>query len=673
MMRTLVPFPILLVLWNVGLHGQQVIAPTPQQAGPNRGDDWSGYNIVNSFEAGYRFVTVSGNDNTYRSTENFGNGVRLFSSFLTVNSKDGHGRLFDEIVLTSQGLGGDPSSNVNLRVQKNRLYEYNLLWRHNAYFNPGLVTDGGQGQHLLDTSYDLQDHDLTLFPKSQVRVNLGYSRETQSGPGISTALLFNPAGEFDPIGNVFPLFANIKRVQNEYRLGAEFHFAGFALNIAHVWVDFKDDSSDNFSGMSSGDGFNPNTTLSLFNRVQPYHGTSPYWRGTLFRNTNLLNINARFTYTSGERAFVTNETAFGTNQFGALTDQQIVTLGNASRPVTTGNVTLTLFPTQQLSITEQFSVYNIRTAGNSAYVQYNDATETSDVLYYQYLGVRTLATGTDAVYHARPWLGLHASYEFSDRRIASSAQLAPVGTPFTTPYLQINQLNTGTVGVRVRAWKQLIILLDGELGFSTRPFTPKGDGNYSGWDARVEYRRKSLQLLATAQSDYNATSVTLSTYSSHARSYSVSAAWSPLGWLSFDASYSKLHVDTLGGIQFFAGGTFFPNQVSYYVSNLHSGTLGIQLKPLHRLDLFFGYSRIQDTGDGRTDALVSTIGPSIPAFQNAQTFPLMFQAPMARLSVSLAERLRWNVGYQYFGYHANFWSAEDYLANTGYTSLSWSF
>jgi hypothetical protein len=57
----------------------------------------------------------------------------------------------------------------------------------------------------------------------------------------------------------------------------------------------------------------------------------------------------------------------------------------------------------------------------------------------------------------------------------------------------------------------------------------------------------------------------------------------------------------------------------------------------------------------------------------AQTFPLTFQSPQARVSFRISERLRWNAGYQYYGYHEEFSSGENYLAHTGYTSLLWSF
>jgi hypothetical protein len=664
---------LVLLVFACASNAQQQVGPTPEQAGPTRGDNWSDYNILNSFETGYRFVTTSGNTDTYRSTENLDNGVRLLSSFLTIDSKDGHGHLFDQIVLTSEGLGGDPNSIVRLRAQKNRLYEYNFQWRRSDYFNPGLITDGGAGLHLLNSSYTLQDHDLTLFPQSRIRFFLGYTRDSQGGAGISTVQLFSPAGDFDPTGNVFPVFTNIRRLQNEYRLGGELNWLGFTLNVMHSWVDFKDDSADSFQGASSGDAFNPNTVLNVFGRTQPYHGTSPYWRVSLFRNTPLYNINGRFTYTNGQRAFLDNESALGINRFGAAANQQILSFGDARRPVTTGDLSVSVYPDSKLSIVEHGTFYDIRTDGTSAYLQFDNATQLADFLFYQYLGIRTFASDTDVLYRLRRWLDLHGGYEYSNRRIVASPQLALAGTAGTLPYAQTNELQSGNFGFRLRPAARLTISLDGEIGRANRPFTPKGDKDYSALTARVQYKFKTLELAAWSHSDYNENSVTLTAFSSHSRTYAGSAAWSPRSWFSFDASYSKIHLDTLGGIQFFAGSQLFPNQESYYVSNLHSGVAGIRFSVMKRADLYFGYSRVQDTGDGRSSAIATNIGPGIPAFQAAQTFPLSFQSPLARVSVRICERVRWNFGYQYFGYHSDFFPGEDYLAHTGYSSLTWSF
>ena len=610
----------------------QVVAPTPNSVGPTRGDDWKNYNLINSFETGYRFLSVSGNQNKYRSDVNFGNGVRLLSSFIGVNSKEGHGLLFDEFIFSTQGLGGDPYESASVRVQKNRIYEYSLLWRKNDYYNPGLTTDGGQGQHLQDTSTTLQDNNLTLFPQSKVKFFLGYSRSMQDGAGISTLLSPTSSSDFVPV------LTNIRQVQNEYRVGGEFRFWGMTLNWLRGWQDFKDDSTG-----------------------QVNHGTSPYWQVALVRNSQWIDINGRFTYTAGRRTFLTNQNA-------AEAHQQVFTFGDARRPVATGNPTVSIFPTTKLTIANHTSFYNIRTEGDSTYVQLDNTTGRADFLYYQFLGIRTFANDTDFDYKLKNWFDVHGGYEYSDRRIAATSQFLQ-SSPL---YSQTNEVNAGKVGFRARPFSRFTVTVNAEFGRASRPFTPKSDSNYNLLTGRLDYRWKTLQLSAWSQANYNDNSVLLSDYNSHSRTYAGSAAWSPVKWFGFDASYSKLHLETLGGINFFANNVLFANQISYYLSNLHVGTLSTRFS-VRRFDFYVGYNRVQDAGDGRNTPTQVVAGPDLPAFRAAQTFPLTFQSPQARVSVRISERLRWNAGYQYFGYHEEFSSGQNYLAHTGYTSLLWSF
>jgi hypothetical protein len=56
-----------------------------------------------------------------------------------------------------------------------------------------------------------------------------------------------------------------------------------------------------------------------------------------------------------------------------------------------------------------------------------------------------------------------------------------------------------------------------------------------------------------------------------------------------------------------------------------------------------------------------------------QAFPLTYETPLARFSVQLHKKLRWNLGWQYYNYNEQFLALQDYTAHTGYTSLSWSF
>jgi hypothetical protein len=667
-------FLAIFIAWLAFTCEGQTVAPTPETVGPVRGDDVSGYNIVNSFETGYRFVDVSGNVAKYKSDENFGNGIRLLSGSFSMNSKSGNAKWFDDLVLTTAGLGGDPYESAGLRVGKNRIYQYDLSWRKNDYVNPGLTTDGSEGQHLLNTTYTLQDHNLTLFPRSWIRFTLGYSRSDQSGAGISTVQLYNASGPFDATGQVFPVFTNVKRVQNDYQLGGELHFLGFTLNWLHGWEDFKDDTPFYLNaGTAAGAVSAGGATLNSFQRSEPNHGTSPYWQVGLFRDAHWVSVNSRFTYTAGERAFVSNESALGTNQFGALANQQIVTSGTARRPVATGNLNVTFLPTSKLNIITHTSIYNVRTEGNSAYIQYDNATQSADLLYFQFLGVRTIETGADAQYQFRNWLEFHGGYDYSDRRIESSPQFAFAGSTSPVPYVQTNILNSGLFGLKLRPVKGLSITLNGEIGQANHPFTPRSDKNYHALSGRADYKLlKTLRFTAQAKSDYNENSVSLSSYGSHARIYSGSVSFTPKRWFSMDASASKSHVDTLGGIAFFTDSQLLQDQLSYYVSNLYSATLMTHFS-YKRLDLSVGYARIQDRGDGRTSPTATVIGPNLAAFETAQTFPLKLQVPQGRLSVRLYERLRWNFGYQYFGYHETFATGENYLAHTGYTSLLWSF
>jgi len=659
-------FQFAAVLFAATCWAQQTIAPTTEPVGATRGDNLSDYNIVDSFETGYRFSTVGGSADQYHSTVNFGDGIRLLSSFLTINSKDGHGKYFDELVLTTQGLGNDPYESATLRIQKNRLYRFDMNWRLNDYFNPGLRTGGQLGQHLLDTQYTTQDDDLTLFPQSNVKFFLGYSRGDQNGPALSTVQLFSSQG------NEFPIFENVRRLRNEYRIGNEIRLFGIRFNWTRGWEDFKEDSNYS-SGLNLGNNLQSPVTLTSFARTEPIHGTSPYWRGSLFGERKHFAVNGRITYTSGQRAFALNENAVGTAAIGFMAAQQILTEGNASRPVTSGNLTLSLFPTSKLTITNQTTVNNIRIDGDSVYAVFNNATETLNYLAFEFLGIRTIANETTLNYQLKRWLSFFGGYQYSDRQIRSNEASTFDGNVFASPSEQSNILHEGQFGLRLKPAKALSILLDGSIGRANGPLTPISERNYQVLGGRVQYKIKPFLLMASTRENYNVNSITLSSYASHSRTHSVNGSWNPRDWFSLDAGYTKLHLNSAGGIDFFALGQFLTGQQSIYISNLHVGTLTARFDLKKRADLFVGYSHTQDTGDGRAAAVGPGIGSSLPVFQAAQTFPVKYLSPMARLSIRITEKIRWNVGYQYYGYNELFLNGEDYRAHTGYTSMLWSF
>ena len=655
-----------LLLATVTCLAQSTVAPTPDAVGSPRGEDWSGYNIVNSFETGYRFHTVGGSLDQYRSTVNYSNGVRLLASFLSINSKDGHGHFFDDLVLTTRGLGNDPYENATLRIAKNGLYRYDLIWRLNDYHNPGLRTGDQAGQHLLDTQYTTSDQDFTLFPDSNVKFFLGYTRGNQNGPALSTIQLF------DSRGNEFPLFENVRRVRNEYRIGNELRLFGYRFTWMHGWEDFKEDSGY-ASGPNAGNDPASTSTLASFHRSEPYHGTSPYWRGALFTEREHFSANARATYTSGQRDFVLDETSSGTNRFGIDTARQVVTAGKAQRPVFAGNLTLSYFPFPNLSATNQTTLNNVRIDGNSVYLQFDNATQAANFAAFEFLGIRTFANQTTLDFRLTHWLSFFGGYQYSDRQIRSQEFSKSQGGAFNALSQQTNILHEGQFGLRLTPAKPLSILLEGELGHASQPLSPIAERNYHTLSARLRYKLKTFSLTAVAGENYNTNSVTLSSFASHARNYSADAAWTPRTWFALDAGYTKLHLDTAGGIAYFANGQPLTGQQSLYESNLHVADVTARFDWKGRADFMAGYSHTQDTGDGRSSAVDASAGPVLGAFRAAQTFPLSYRSPMARLSIQITQKIRWNLGYQYYGYNERFLNGGDYRAHTGYSSVLWSF
>jgi hypothetical protein len=648
------------------------VAPTGDPTGPPDGDNVSNYNIRQAFEFGYRFRSIAGDEGMYRATVNYGNGIRLLSSSLSVQSRDGKGKYFDQIDLSTQGLGNDPYQFASLRVEKNRIYRYDLTWRSSDYYNPALTIS--YGEHLMDTIRHMQDQDFTLFPQGNYKLFLGYSRETQTGPALSTIQLF------DSRGDEYPLFEDVRREQNEYRVGGEAKVFGFRINALHGWEDFKEDSARSLTTVSQGNNPNDLNQLNSFLGVEPYHGTSPYWRVALFREgEKYWAVNGRFTYVAGRRKFSFDELSAGLSRLGTPDQRQVVSTGNAQRPAATGNLTFGIFPATSITVTNQTSFYNIRMEGESYFVQFDNGIPISPVLPFQFLGIQTIANTTDVQYRVRSWLSIHGGYGYSDRRIRAIQTQSTAGqppNPTPAPVEQYNTLNAGTFGVRIRPLKQFTISLDGELGRADKPIYPISDKDYHALKARLEYKARAWRVSGYAASDYNTNSNSFTSYASHTRRYGVDGSWTAKTWFFIDAGYERLHVNSLGGLAYFAGSpsTLVTGDSSYYVSNINSANIVARFAVGKRIDLSIGFNIVQDVGDGRATATSApTIYTSNPAFIAAQTFPLRYLSPQAKVSFKITERIRWNAGYQYYGYREDFSSLQNFLANTGYTSVSWSF
>ena len=662
------------------LGAQQVVAPTPEQVGSPRGENAGNYNITNSFETGYRWVLVGGDEGMYRSTVNYGNGIRLLGSSFSMDSKDGHGHYFDQILLNTLGLGNDPYQSAILRVQKNGLYRYDLHWRQNDYTNPGLTIAGGL--HGMDTVMRLQDQEFTLFPQGHYRLRAGYSRNVQEGPMLSTSLELDN-NSLNSTG--LPVFASLRQTWNEYRIGADVEFAGFRFTVLRRWDYFKQDTPYSAYGIATSAALgvpDDQTTIQTFTKAQPVHGRNPGWLGNLLATHKTWAVNARMSYLEGHDDFALSEFATGLSRFGDAANRQISVIGNGDRPTVTGDLNVSLFPTKKLTIVNNTSVNSLRINGNSAYTDIVDGSNSGQTIYFRYLGIRMVTNMTDVNYQVKGWVAVYGEYGYTDRLVKTEENFFLPAFPVIAPndvYDNSNHLNTGTIGVRARVWKPLTASVEAGIGRANNPLTPISGRNYHTINGRVDYRTRKVQLGVSYKQFYNVNApVTLSDYSSHNRNYTASGTWAPNDWFSVDASYVKLHLDTVSGVAYFAGigRPTLQTATTFYVSSIHAGNLGVRYAFRKKADLYVGYTITQDNGDGRPTATGNVTDPAPALLASVQQFPLTYQSPLARVSVVITPKIRWNVGYQYYNYHEKFGVLgyyQNFHANTGFTSVTWMF
>jgi hypothetical protein len=202
-----------------------------------KGVDQGNYNIKQSIEFGGRFTSIGGDTPTYDTFVNLQQGPRLLGFTVEMQSRDHHAALFDRFYFSNFGYGGDPNDVSRLRVNKNKRYDFDALFRRDENvsnysllanpLNPTTAfTNGpagyggalctscviGNSPHLYDTRRHMSDYNLLLLPESRIRFRLGYSRNINEGPSLTTIHQ----------GTEQLLFQDVKDTVNAYRMGVDF-------------------------------------------------------------------------------------------------------------------------------------------------------------------------------------------------------------------------------------------------------------------------------------------------------------------------------------------------------------------------------------------------------------------------------------------------------------------
>ena len=218
-------FLLLVVVVVVALAVFSPLSQAQTATEETKGMDSGNYNIQQSIEAGYRTTDINGNIATYDTFINLGSGIRLFDYTLDMRSLNHNGFLFDNLSFSNFGYGGDPNDVTRLRIEKNKIYDFRVVFRRDKNFwdynllanplNPSTSTPETaitNSPHALDLVRRMQDYNLTLLPRSRIRFRLGFSHDRDEGPGF-----------FTTDGGTIPQFnETYSFTTNSYRAGVDF-------------------------------------------------------------------------------------------------------------------------------------------------------------------------------------------------------------------------------------------------------------------------------------------------------------------------------------------------------------------------------------------------------------------------------------------------------------------
>jgi hypothetical protein len=204
-------------------------------------------------ELGYRWTSIDGNSDLYRSQVNERDGfvLRALSLYTT-----GGGAATDWLRVDAADLGTSPAGTLKLDTGKNGVYRVRFGYRSfqsfralPAFANPLLGQGIIPGQHTFDRDRQMFDADVEFLSFNKFTPFVGYSYGRNHGPGTTTYTLG---------GDEFLLGSNVDERDREIRVGTAFSLGKFNGSVTQGWrsLSNKEDVT-----LINGSGNNSNTIL----------------------------------------------------------------------------------------------------------------------------------------------------------------------------------------------------------------------------------------------------------------------------------------------------------------------------------------------------------------------------------------------------------------------------
>ena len=700
---------------------QQDAAAKTQSSAPQDGGEAAGdYAVTSSIELGYRGLSVDGNHNKYQSDLNYKAGPRLFDTSFFVRAKEGKGQLFDDLLVTSTGWGGDPQGVVRFSAEKSSAYRFDGNYRRFKYYRflnnfanpffapPALPSNPDTGWHGFDTRQEVGDFDLTLLPKNEkISFKLGYTPTRYHGPAFTS---------WHYGGDDFVLLSQARSRSHELRAGVDWKLGPVDFSLLQGHRRFRDDTSIDNQYLNLG--VNPTATNAFLNsitRVAPVRGRVNYTRFTAHTLlARKLDLTGRFIYSGSETEFDWTESATGvnfntriTNIPGAINPPNILTLGQwnftggANRPGARGDFGATYIASEKFRLSNTFSVDAFRVSGSDLYNGVFSMTRPNGTgavtlrptgTSYALTRFRKITNLVEGDYQFNDRFSFHLGYRYGTTRIEEfhqGANLANNGAPALAPdsALEENHTHAFIGGFKARPVKTWTLFMNVERGVADHILTRIGQYDYVNLRLRSRYtpsRKVALNLSLITRDNSNPSSiegVSLEDFGVDVKSrvFTSSVDYVANSRLSFGGGYNYQWVTSDAVVRYaFAippastSNGQFTGHALYYMRN-HFFHLDTVAQPFRRVTLFASYRINRDEGQGDRVS-------NMPGGLFISSYPMSYQSPEARLSLRLHRRLDANFGYQYYNYNESKFRQigfnvrpQNYHAHVPYASLRFYF
>jgi hypothetical protein len=628
---------------------------TPAETGHTYGD----YSWSTSMEVGYRFVTTGGSRDKFLSDLYLKDGLRLLDFHMDARSISGEGKFFDFLRVDATNGGGDASQYYSARMEKNRVYRFDATVRDFNFYR--VLPTFALNMHNFSLDRRVWDFNLKLFPQRAVRVNLGYSRSTSTGPFFTTY-------HYDK--DDFHLTGNSHWESNDYRAGIDGTYHRWNFFIGGVYRYFKNDSTL-IPDTSLNKGFNTSNTTSLtfFSRDDPARSKAGVIHGSIHGNiTPRFHLVVSGNHTEERLRSNEFEQSAGTSSSNSkVLFNNIADNYHVKRPSTLVEAGATYDITDHVSINDSFRYYTYDIRGDvftqtTTQRQPQNVTPLTNTLNQQFTDYSSLWNTLQLQFN----YGRKFSASLGWRTTHRDTTLSPA-TPGQPVESDTQNTNSFIGGARYRPFKNTNIFFDYEKGSTDNAFVRVNPLDFQRVRTRVGIQVRPNLLV---HSTFTATDTTNPTpqvnNDGNFRQFSFSAEWEPKERFWLTGGYNYDYIFTTADILFFISSVQNMGRSVYY-SRQHLVFLDSRFALTNHLDLFLVYYYIKDVG--------APSSADVPPGPNnfIASFPLFRHNPEARIAYRFNDRLTANVSYRHYSYNELLQSIQDYRAQIVTTSLRFTF